>query len=176
MFGLKKQVIYNIVLLLTLMGLGFTVNAKNINPDSTTKNDSFEFIECSIKDSIIDFADNFLGVRYRYGGKSKKGFDCTGFVQTVYNKFGYLTPRSSSAIKTVGKEVKRKDAQIGDIIYFTGRNAKSKRPGHVGIITEIKNGTIFFIHASVNYGISYSSTNSKYYKRRYLGIRRVIEE
>lgn len=162
--------------MLALIGASINTNANIINPDCAQQKDSFEFVECTMQDSIIDFADNFLGIRYKYGGKSKKGFDCTGFVQTVFEKFGYLTPRSSSAIKTVGKEVKRKDAQVGDVIYFTGRNSKSKRPGHVGIITEIKNGTIYFIHASVNYGISYSSTKSRYYKKRVLGVRRVIEK
>lgn len=164
--------------LVLLIGFSNAVYAFNnvLDPDSAAEKDSFAFIECSLQDSIIDYAENFLGVRYRYGGKSKKGFDCTGFVQTVYEKFGYITPRSSSAIKTVGKEIKRDSAQVGDIIYFKGRNAKSKRPGHVGIVTEIKNGVIFFIHASVNYGISYSSTNSRYYKKRYLGVRRVLAE
>jgi cell wall-associated NlpC family hydrolase len=148
---------------------------KVTEPDSMMLTDSLVFVECTMQDSIIDYADNFLGIRYRYGGKSKKGFDCTGFVQTVFERFGYTTPRSSSAIRTVGKEIKRDLAQAGDIIYFKGRNARSKRPGHVGIITEIKKGVIYFIHASVNHGISYSSTNSRYYKKRYLGVRRVIE-
>lgn len=150
--------------------------SNSVNPDSVVQADSFVFVECTMQDSIVDYADNFLGVRYRYGGKSRKGFDCTGFVQTVYERFGYTTPRSSSAIKTVGKEIVRDSAQIGDLVYFTGRNSRSKRPGHVGIITEIRNGVIYFIHASVNYGISYSHTNTRYYKRRYLGIRRVIEK
>lgn len=173
---MKKIIVYSFFVLLTSFGSKSFAMINVVDPDSTIQTDSFVFVECTMQDSIIDYADNFLGVRYRYGGKSKKGFDCTGFVQTVYERFGYSTPRSSSAIKTVGKEVERDSAEVGDLIYFKGRNSRSKRPGHVGIITEIKEGVIYFIHASVNYGISYSSTNSRYYKRRYLGIRRVIDE
>ncbi len=173
---MKKIVVYTLFILLnSFISKGLTAQ-ENTNSDSIITNDSLVFVECTLQDSIIDYANNFLGVRYKYGGKTKKGLDCTGFVQTVYKQFGYLTPSSSSAIKTVGKEVARKNAQMGDIIYFTGRNSKIRRPRHVGIITEIKGGVIYFIHASVNYGISYSHTSTRYYKRRYLGIRRVIEE
>lgn len=138
-----------------------------LKPDSGIK-------KLTLVDSILDYADNFLGIKYRSGGKTPKGFDCSGFVMFVFKNFGYSTPPSSSAIKTIGKEVKRDSAKPGDIIYFTGTNAKSKRPGHVGIITEIKDGAIHFIHASVNLGISVTNTEEKYYKKRFLGIRRVI--
>lgn len=139
-----------------------------LKPDSGIK-------KLTLVDSILNYADDFLGIKYRSGGKTPKGFDCSGFVMFVFKNFGYTTPPSSSAIKTVGKEVKRDSAQRGDIIYFTGTNSKSRRPGHVGIITEIKDGVIHFIHASVNLGISVTNTEEKYYKKRYLGIRRILE-
>jgi len=126
-------------------------------------------------DSLLDFADNHLGICYRGGGKTPKGFDCSGFVYYVFKNFGYATPPSSSAIRTVGKEIKRDSAQRGDVIYFTGRNKRSKTPGHVGIVTEIKDGVIYFIQSSSNLGISYSNTAEDYYKVRYMGIRRVID-
>jgi cell wall-associated NlpC family hydrolase len=139
-----------------------------VKPDSGVK-------KLTLIDSILDYADDFLGIKYRSGGKTPKGFDCSGFVMFVFKNFGYTTPPSSSAIKTVGKEVKRDSAQPGDIIYFTGTNLKTKRPGHVGIITEIEDGVIHFIHASINLGISVTNTDEAYYKKRYLGIRRVLE-
>lgn len=166
------------IILLLFCAVSFSAWAavqKGDEPDSVANTDSFDFVECTVVDSVLDYADDFLGIKYRGGGKTPKGFDCSGYVRYVFNKFGYSTPPSSSAIKTVGREVKKDSAQAGDVIYFTGRNAKSKRPGHVGIITEIKDGVIYFIHASVSYGISYSHTATNYYSRRYLGIRRVLE-
>lgn len=153
----------------------WATNARGTEPDSAQNEDSLVFIECTVTDSLLDYADNFLGIRYRSGGKTPKGFDCSGFVYYVFGKFGYKTSPSSSAVRTIGKEVDKEEARPGDIIYFTGSNARAKRPGHVGIITEIKDGVIYFIHASVNYGISYSHNQTPYYKRRYLGIRRVID-
>lgn len=143
--------------------------------DSMCTKDSLVFEECALTDSILDYADNFLGTRYRGGGKCPKGFDCSGFVMFVFKKFGYETPASSSAIRSVGQEVKKTEARPGDIIYFTGRNSRSKRPGHVGIVWQIQNGVIYFIHASVNKGISFSNNETAYYKKRFLGVRRVIE-
>lgn len=171
---MKRVLTYSLSVLFALCFVQVSA-ATHAENDSIQQTDTFDFIECTVKDSLLEYAENFLGVRYSYGGKSAKGFDCTGFVQTVFNKFGYSTPRSSSAIRTVGKEVKRKNAEVGDIVYFTGRNSKSKRPGHVGIITEIKDGVIYFIHASVNHGISYSHTATRYYSRRFLGVRRILE-
>lgn len=172
----KTTTRYIIILLLCVFSFSaWAAIPKGNKPDSVESRDSLVFVECTVVDSVLDYADNFLGTKYRGGGKTPKGFDCSGFVRYVFQKFGYTTPPSSSAIKTVGREVRKDSAQTGDIIYFTGRNAKSKRPGHVGIITEIKDGVIYFIHASVSYGISYSHTATNYYSRRYLGIRRVLE-
>jgi murein DD-endopeptidase / murein LD-carboxypeptidase len=157
--------------------VAFTAAAKvqMMPADSAGGMDSAYVEVQQLSDSIINYADDYLGVKYRRGGKCSTGFDCSGFVRHVFKKFGYTTPASSSAIKTVGKEVKKDDARPGDIIYFTGRNAKTKKPGHVGIITEVKDGVIYFIHASVNLGISYSNHTTTYYSKRFLGIRRVLE-
>ncbi len=173
---MKTTTLYIIVLLLCAVSFGArAVVPKGDEPDSVKNTDSLVFVECTVVDSVLDYADDFLGIKYRGGGKTPKGFDCSGYVRYVFDKFGYRTPPSSSAIKTVGKEVKKDSAQAGDVIYFTGRNAKTRRPGHVGIVTEVKDGVIYFIHASVNYGISYSHTATNYYSRRFLGVRRVIE-
>ncbi len=161
-----------VALLMSVSAFGRTANTP---ADSSEVADSLVYVPCSLTDSLLDYADNYLGTRYRSGGKTPKGFDCSGFVYYVFGKFGYKTSPSSSAVRTIGKEVDKEDARPGDIIYFTGRNSRSKRPGHVGIITEIKDGTIYFIHASVNLGISYSTNQTPYYKKRFMGIRRVLD-
>lgn len=171
--------IFNIRTITTLAALLLWVSASAFTQhepaDSVVKEDTVIVEQnLALTDSLLDYAENYLGIRYRSGGKCPKGFDCSGFVMYVFKKFGYQTPASSSAIKTVGKEVKKSEVRPGDVIYFTGRNSKTKRPGHVGIVTEIKDGVIYFIHASVNKGISYATSEDVYYKKRFLGIRRVI--
>jgi cell wall-associated NlpC family hydrolase len=149
----------------------------NISPgDTLRKADSaITRQKVFLVDSLLDFADNHLGINYCGGGKTPKGFDCSGFVHYVFKNFGYTTPPSSSAIRTVGKEIKKDSVQRGDIVYFTGRNSRSKTPGHVGIVTGVKDGVIHFIHSSSNIGISYANTDEEYYKARYMGVRRVID-
>jgi cell wall-associated NlpC family hydrolase len=129
-------------------------------------------------DSIIDFADKHVGIRYVYGGKSKAGFDCSGFTHYVFKNFGYKLPTSSSAYYNTGVRVSLSEAQKGDILVFKGSNIKSSRPGHVGIVvSNDENGLVFIHSASGNRrGIVYTKLQTcKYYKPRLLSVRRVIE-
>jgi cell wall-associated NlpC family hydrolase len=128
-------------------------------------------------DSMIQKASSYLGVNYCRGGVNRNCFDCSGFVQRVFAFYGYALPHSSAAMAKEGVPVKRKeDLQPGDIVYFKGRNAKSKAVGHVGIVVQNDGFIITFIHASVNKGICFDEIEtSAYYKARYLGGRRIIE-
>lgn len=125
-------------------------------------------------DSLLRHADKFLGIPYRYSGKSpKRGFDCAGFVCYNYKKFGVQLPYSSIEQIKVGNKIERDSAKAGDLIFFKGRNHKSKTAGHVGIVVEVRDTHILFIHSAVTGGVRYDKTNSDYYKKRFIGIRRV---
>lgn len=126
--------------------------------------------------SLVDIAVAQEGVPYVHGGKSPRGFDCSGFVSYVYSQFKINLPASSSSYDHVGKTVKLKDAQVGDILCFTGRNSRSGRTGHVGIIIENNpNEPIKFIHAASGRRrqITYSTMESSYYKPRFRSVRRI---
>ncbi len=104
----------------------------------------------------------WLGTPYRYGGNSKSGTDCSGFVGEVFQKvYAKQLERSSDgqAQKDVRKISKHK-LKAGDLVFF--RTApKSKKVDHVGIF--LKDG--YFIHASTSKGVIVSSLNEEYYKR-----------
>lgn len=126
--------------------------------------------------SLVDIAIAQEGVPYVHGGKSPRGFDCSGFVSYVYSRFKVNLPASSSSYDHVGKKVKLEDAQVGDVICFTGRNSRSGRTGHVGIIVEKNpNEPIKFIHAASGSRrqITYSTMESTYYKARFRSVRRI---
>lgn len=126
--------------------------------------------------SLVDIATAQEGVPYVYGGKSPKGFDCSGFVYYVYGQLGIDLPVSSSSYEYVGESVDLKDVQVGDILCFTGRNAHSGRTGHVGIVVENNpNEPIKFIHAASGSRrkITYSTMESSYYKPRFRSARRI---
>lgn len=128
------------------------------------------------QDSLVTYAMKFIGIDYCRGGKSKNCFDCSGFVYTMFAKFGVELPRSSGAQSKMGQAVKdRKDIKRGDLIYFKGRNRKQKRVGHVGIVVQNDGFSIMFIHASTSHGIRLEELESSdYYTARFLGARRLF--
>lgn len=123
---------------------------------------------------LVKFAETLIGIKYKYGSSDKKnGFDCSGFITYVFNRFDIKVPRISSDFTNAGKEVLLKDSQRGDLILFTGSDAKSGVVGHMGIITENKNGWVQFIHASTSSGVIISGMNS-YFIPRYVKTNRVF--
>jgi len=131
-------------------------------------------------DSILIFSKSFLGTNYCYGScNPKKGFDCSGFVHHVFHHFDVKAPRSSRDYTNIGKTIHPDSFQVGDIIVFTGTNAKNRTPGHVGIITTNANKELEFIHSSSNKkhsGIKLSNyIESPYYEKRFLKIVRIVK-
>lgn len=125
---------------------------------------------------MLDYARGFIGVRYRRGGKTPAGFDCSGFTGYVFRQFGYGIGASSRDQFKDGVIVDNNDIQPGDLLFFTGRSVKSGRVGHVAIAIDAdgETGAISFIHASCSGGIRIDKTTDPYYARRYLGARRII--
>lgn len=126
-------------------------------------------------DDMLDYARKFMGVRYVHGGRSPKGFDCSGFTSYVYSQFGYELSPSSRTQYTQGKKVSRSEIQPGDLLFFTGRASRSGRVGHVAIAVDADpvSGEITFIHAARS-GIKIDKISAPYYASRFLGARRVI--
>lgn len=127
---------------------------------------------------MLDLARTFIGTRYRRGGITPKGFDCSGFTSYMFAQFGYDLKRSSSdQYRYNGTEVDPMQVQPGDLIFFTGRNSKSGRVGHVGIVIDGDpvTGEITFIHSACSSGISIDTTTAPYYSKRFIGVKRIIE-
>lgn len=111
----------------------------------------------------------YLGTRYRYGGSSSRGFDCSGFTAYVYRQYGINLPHNSAAQYRVGKPVRRSELRPGDLVFFRTRG---RRISHVGIY--IGNGK--FVHASSARGrVRVDTLNSGYYRQRYAGARRITK-
>ncbi|MES2418052.1 MAG: C40 family peptidase [Bacteroidota bacterium] len=126
---------------------------------------------------LLDFAKTMIGTPYRYASSNPaKGFDCSGFVNYVFSKFGFQVPRSSSAFAHAGVPVKLTAAKVGDVLIFTGSNPKIRRVGHVGIIYAIDNGEIKFIHSTSGkaHGVTITDFND-YYKSRFLKAVSILE-
>ncbi len=127
---------------------------------------------------MLKLADSFKGLRYRRGGKTPNGFDCSGFTSYIYSQFGYrLGASSRDQYRVDGELVDKMQVQPGDLIFFKGSNSKSASVGHVGIVIDGDpvTGEITFIHSACSTGISVSSTFEPYYANRFVGVKRVIK-
>lgn len=123
----------------------------------------------SVGEQIVEAAMTFLGTRYRSGGSSPNGFDCSGFTMYLYAKYGYSLPHSAtSQYKNCGYAVAKADLQPGDLVFFSD---SSHAIGHVGIY--IGGGQI--IHARYSVGkVTIDSLSTSYYTNRYVGAKRIV--
>lgn len=123
--------------------------------------------------SLIGFAKKHLAIRYRSGGTTPSGFDCSGFTRFCFSHFGVTLPHSSAAQGNVGVHVDKESAKPGDLIFFKGHSAGGSGIGHVGMITEVVGNQIKFIHSAWGGGIRFDYLHADYYRNRFMGIRRV---
>jgi cell wall-associated NlpC family hydrolase len=124
-------------------------------------------------DQLIKTASDNIGTRYRTGGTSKEGFDCSGLMCTTFGTFDIKLPRSSFEQSSFGTKINIEDAQKGDLIFF--RTNGRRQINHVGMVVEVIDGEIKFIHSSVSSGVIISSTKEKYYEKNFTQINRVLQ-
>lgn len=138
---------------------------------SLTPIPSIDGLELPLNEKIIRYAQSLLKTKYRYGGISPSGFDCSGFTRYVYAQFGYNLPHKASEQMQYGQVIEKASLKKGDLVFF--KTMGSKTINHVGIYIGDNN----FIHASSGAGhVKISPLNSGYYYPRYQGARRILPE
>ncbi len=152
------------------------ISYERVEPNTDTNNAAVESVSANTtpaisdkREEVIDYAKQFLGVKYAYGGASPKGFDCSGFTTYVFKNFGYSLNRSSSAQTSNGVKISKDELLPGDLVFFT-RGGTSV--GHVGIYI----GDNKFIHSSSPGDVvKITDLDESYYAKRYVCSRRVLE-
>lgn len=125
----------------------------------------------NIGQSIVEYAKQFIGTPYVYGGNTTSGFDCSGFTQYVLANFGMSMPRTSTDQYSIGVRVDKSQLMPGDLVYFKYSNS-SYRLSHVGIYVGDGN----FIHSPVaGQSVKISSLNTGYFSNYYYGATRVLQ-
>ena len=120
--------------------------------------------------NLLDGVDDWYGVRYRSGGNTKTGVDCSGFTVAVYLAvYGISLPRVSRDQYRISRKISTTELQEGDLVFF---NTRGSGVSHVGVYL----GNNKFIHASVSRGVMVSDLFESYYIQRFIGAGRVEEK
>lgn len=122
-----------------------------------------------------ELSRTFVGTRYRSGGKSPKGFDCSGFTRYLFGRAAdvQLNASSGSQIEQ-GVDVPLEDARTGDLIFFTS-TPNSARISHVAMITECSDTSLVIVHSTTSRGIVEEDiSESPYWQPRIASVRDVL--
>jgi cell wall-associated NlpC family hydrolase len=118
---------------------------------------------------MMDVILGYLGTPYLYGGDTKAGIDCSAFSQQVFDQAATVTlPRTTHDQVQQGMAAAKENLKFGDLVFF---NTTGTSPSHVGIYI----GDALFAHASEAFGVTISSLESTYFKKRFTEARRIIE-
>lgn len=130
---------------------------------------STDFSSTVDKDEVMYKVIEYINTPYLWGGTSKRGIDCSAFVQTVmYQALGVSIPRTSLEQSGVGVEVAKNDLEFGDLVFFD--TMRKGRVTHVGIY--LSDG--YFVHSGSKTGVIVASLDNEFYTRTYLKAKRVI--
>ncbi|WP_282936961.1 NlpC/P60 family protein [Paenibacillus sp. RC67] len=120
-----------------------------------------------VKRQIVADASNYMRVSYVWGGATPDGFDCSGFIYFMYNKFGVSFNRTSSSVMaTMGTSIARASLQPGDWVFFALNDPDAI--SHAGIYT----GNGEFISATRSAGVYIQKLDNSYWGPKYMGARR----
>lgn len=120
------------------------------------------------KTKLEETINKLIGISYKWGGETVKGFDCSGLTMYVYKQFGNTLPHWSKGQSTLGVKVAKVDLRAGDLVSF---NTNGSGISHVGIYL----GDGEFVHAS-NKGVNISKLSDTYYARRYVTSVRIFND
>ncbi|HEU4717688.1 MAG TPA: NlpC/P60 family protein [Bacteroidia bacterium] len=108
---------------------------------------------------LYRFIDEWYGVPYKYGGKTKAGIDCSGLTCTLYSEvYGKTISGSAASLNDQCEEVKEKNLAEGDLVFF---KIGSDKVSHVGVYLQNRH----FVHASTHKGVMISSLDEAYYQK-----------
>lgn len=152
--------------------LAFFVTSCSSNQSAIQRKSPTARNSSHLRKDIEREAKKHFGVRYRYGGKTPKGFDCSGFTHYVYDQFNIQLSPSSRLQARQGKKINLKWAKKGDLLFF-GSGGKIN---HVGLITANKKEGIYVVHSTSSRGvIEENVSKSSYWKRRIMFARSILD-
>ena len=117
-------------------------------------------------DKIVANALNYQGVKYKYGGTTANGMDCSGVVYTAFGEEDFMLPRVSKIMANEGNPIPLEKVEKGDLLFFR-TNKKYKNINHFGLVVSNINGEISFIHSTTSKGVIISLLSQKYWAKAF---------
>jgi len=164
---MKRIAIY-IFYITVVISLGSCASSKPTTNELQTLSAKFG-VHVTKRDNIKLYreAAGWLGVKYRLGGTTKRGVDCSGFADAIYLNV-YKTKISRTVDDIYHKDCRRiRQGKLreGDLVFFrTDGKRRRRKPNHVGVY--LKDGR--FIHASTSKGVEVNNLNNVYYKKAFV--------
>lgn len=118
----------------------------------------------NVNTSVVDVAQSLIGTPYVWGGETTSGFDCSGFIQYVYESQDITVPRTVRDTWNFADAVDQ--PSVGDLVFF---ETYKPGPSHMGVYI----GNRQFIHAGESRGVEISELDMSYWKDRYIGAKRI---
>ncbi|AUC82438.1 C40 family peptidase [Lacinutrix sp. Bg11-31] len=177
-----RKIALILLTIITLSSCGSTKNKRVVTRKSkTTKTikktpkhtNASSIAVPKIAQSIINNAERYEGTRYKYGGTTKKGMDCSGLIYTAFKEDNVTIPRVSSAMAKAGDWIDLKTVREGDLLFFATKK-NNRKVNHVGLVTAINGKDVEFIHSTTSKGVITSKLKEKYWYFAFVQARRVL--
>ena len=119
--------------------------------------------------AIVATAKSFIGVPYVFGGITPAGFDCSGLLQYVFKMHGLTIPRLADEQYNLGRSAEINKLSPGDLVFFS---TYTSGVSHCGIY--VGNGK--FLHASSSRGVMISNLSDEYWRKRFVGAKKLVSD
>lgn len=151
-----------------------TVEASNADTPPIKKSKKEKLGPAELKaDHIIGTALSFSGVRYKFGGTTKKGMDCSGLLYVAFSEHKVQLPRISYQMAEEGRPVRVKNLVKGDLLFFKTSKGR-KKINHVGMVVAVRGEDVKFIHSTTSRGVIVSSLREGYWNYAFVKATRVL--
>lgn len=142
-------------------------------PDTTPPPDAGYASSPDKIEQIINTALGYSGVRYRFGGTTEQGMDCSGLLYVSFKAHDIALPRVSHEMADEGRRIRVEAINKGDLLFFT-TTKRGRKINHVGLVVAVEEDDIKFIHSTTSRGVIVSSLREGFWNYSFVKATRIL--